>query len=63
VVAATEIALEMEVEASFPVKRVSARKKQFDETKCNEAILQAEKNFEAFYFFVMVDMAISSLES
>lgn len=63
VVAATEIALEMGVEASFPVKRVSARKKQFDETECNEAILQAEKNFEAFYFLVMVDMAISSLES
>jgi hypothetical protein len=26
------------------------RKKQFDETECNEAILQAE-DFEAFYFF------------
>ncbi|XP_066365315.1 uncharacterized protein [Miscanthus floridulus] len=63
VVAATEIALEMGVEASFPVKRHSVRKKQFDETECNEAILQAEKDFETFYFLVMVDMAISSLKN
>ena len=63
VVAATEIALEMGVEASFPVKCRSVRKKQFDETECNEAILQAEKDFETFYFLVMVDMAISSLKS
>ncbi|XP_066382300.1 uncharacterized protein [Miscanthus floridulus] len=63
VVAATEIALEMGVEALFPVKRRSVRKKQFDETECNEAILQAEKDFETFYFLVMVDMAISSLKS
>ncbi|XP_066396219.1 uncharacterized protein [Miscanthus floridulus] len=63
VVAATEIALEMGVDASFPVKRRSVRKKQFDETECNEAILQAEKDFETFYFLVMVDMAISSLKS
>jgi hypothetical protein len=63
VVAATEIALEMGVEASFPVERRSVRKKQFDEIECNEAILQAEKDFETFYFLVMVDMTISSLKS
>jgi len=51
VVTATEIALEMGVEPSFSVKRRSIRKKQFDETECNEAILQAENDFEAFYFF------------
>ena len=51
VVTATEIALEMGVEPSFLVKRRSIRKKQFDETECNEAILQAENDFEAFYFF------------
>ncbi|BAF30067.1 Os12g0565800, partial [Oryza sativa Japonica Group] len=60
-VAATEIALEMGVEPSFPVERQSQRKKQFDETEYNEAILQAEKDFEVNYFLVMVDMAISSL--
>ena len=38
-VAATEIALEMGVEAFFPIKRRSVRKKQFDETNSNEAIL------------------------
>ncbi|XP_066396218.1 uncharacterized protein [Miscanthus floridulus] len=63
VVGATEIALEMGVEASFPVKRRFVKKKQFDETECNEAILQAKKDFETFYFLVMVDMAISSLKS
>ncbi|EEC69513.1 uncharacterized protein [Oryza sativa Japonica Group] len=62
-VAATEIALEMGVEPSFPVERQSQRKKQFDETEYNEAILQAEKDFEVNYFLVMVDMAISSLKS
>ncbi|XP_066385182.1 uncharacterized protein [Miscanthus floridulus] len=63
VVTTTEIALEIGVEPSFPVKRRSIRKKQFDETECNEAILEAENDFEAFYFLVMVDMAISSLKS
>ena len=29
----------MGVEASFPIKRRSVRKKQFDETNSNEAIL------------------------
>ncbi|XP_066312990.1 uncharacterized protein [Miscanthus floridulus] len=62
VVAATEIALEMGVEVSFPVKRRSVRKKQFDETECNKAILQAEKDFETFYFLVMVDMAMDGAD-
>ncbi|XP_066347768.1 uncharacterized protein [Miscanthus floridulus] len=57
-----EIALEMGVEASFPVKRRSVRKKQFDETECNEAILQAEKDFETFYLLVMVDMAMDGVD-
>ncbi|XP_066316027.1 uncharacterized protein [Miscanthus floridulus] len=55
--AATEIALEMGVEASFPVKHRSVRKKQFDETECNEAILQAEKDFETFFFVMAMDGA------
>jgi hypothetical protein len=48
VVAAIEITLEMGIEASFPVKHCSIRKKQFDETRCNEAILQAKGVFKAF---------------
>ena len=53
----------MNVEPSFPVKRRVLRKKQFDEIDCDEAVLQAEKEFEVNYFFVMVDMAINSLKS
>ncbi|XP_062232383.1 uncharacterized protein LOC133929596 [Phragmites australis] len=60
---AKDIASEMGVEASFPVKRRSIRKKQFDETDYNEANLQAERAFEVDYFFVMVDMAITSLKT
>jgi hypothetical protein len=60
---AKDIASEMGVEASFPVKRRSIRKKQFDETDCDEANLQAERAFEVDYFFVMVDMAITSLKT
>ena len=60
---AIEIASEMGVETTFPVKRRATRKKQFDETDYNEVILQAEKDFEVNYFLVMVDNAISSLKS
>jgi hypothetical protein len=60
---ATEIASEMGVETTFPVKRRATRKKQFDETDYNEAILQAEKDFEVNYFLVIVNNAISSLKS
>ncbi|XP_062203777.1 uncharacterized protein LOC133905976 [Phragmites australis] len=60
---AKDIASEMGVEASFPVKRRSIRKKQFDETDYNEANLQAERAFEVDYFFVMVDVAITSLKT
>ncbi|XP_062198785.1 uncharacterized protein LOC133901428 [Phragmites australis] len=57
------IASEMGVEASFPIKRCSIRKRQFDETDCAEANLQAERAFEVDYFFVMVDIAITSLKT
>ncbi|KAG2561280.1 hypothetical protein PVAP13_8KG150402 [Panicum virgatum] len=56
-VTAKEIASEMGVQPSFPIKRRASRKKQYDETDCEEAILEAN------YFLVMVDMAISLLES
>jgi len=57
------MACEMGVEVSFPIKRLALKKKQFDENNCNEAILQAKKAFEVNYFFVMVDMANSSLKN
>ncbi|XP_066333432.1 uncharacterized protein [Miscanthus floridulus] len=55
------IASDMGVKASFPVKRCGTRKKQFDESDCQEEILDAEKAFEVEYFNVVVDMARSSL--
>ncbi|XP_062201992.1 uncharacterized protein LOC133904509 [Phragmites australis] len=51
------IASEMGVEASFPIKRCSIRKRQFDETDCAEANLQAERAFEVDYFFVMLTLS------
>ena len=51
------IATEMGVKASFPWK------KQFDESDCQEEILEAERAFEIKYFFVLVDMAITSLKT
>jgi hypothetical protein len=59
---AREIASELGVEPSFPVKRHAKRKKQYDETEFEEAKLEAEKAFEVNYFLVMVDVAISSLK-
>ena len=60
---AKEIATELGVEPSFPIKRQSSRKKQFDEIECEEAILQAEEAFKVNYFLVMVAMVITSLTS
>jgi hypothetical protein len=60
---AKEIASELGVEPSLPVKRHAKRKKQYDETDCEEANLEVEKAFEVNYFLAMVDIAISSLKS
>jgi hypothetical protein len=49
---AREIASELGVEPSFPVKRHAKRKKQYDETKFEEAKLEAEKAFEVNYFWL-----------
>jgi hypothetical protein len=59
---AKDIASGMGVEQSFRVKRHASRKKQFDETECEEAIFQAEEDFKVNYFLVMVDMATTSLQ-
>src|SRR6266540_7140925 len=53
----------MAVSASFPVKRQVVRKKQFDESNSHEEILEAERAFEVKYFLVLVDMAITSLNT
>ncbi|KAG2606265.1 hypothetical protein PVAP13_4NG229511 [Panicum virgatum] len=61
---AKNLATEMGVEPTFPLKRKVTRKKHFDESECSdEAILQAEKAFEVNYFLVMVDMATTSLKT
>ncbi|XP_066333369.1 uncharacterized protein [Miscanthus floridulus] len=62
-VIAKEIASEMGVEPSFPIKRRALRKKHFDENNREEVILQAEKDFKVSYFLVLVDMAKISLKS
>ena len=51
---------ELGVELSFPIKHRSFRKKQYDETGCEEANLEAENPFEVNYFLVVVDISISS---
>jgi len=60
---ATEIASEMGVEPSFPVKRRALRKKHFDENNSEEALLEGEKEFKVSYFAVIIDMAVRSLET
>ena len=57
------IASDMGVEASFPVKRRATRKKEFDESNCQEEILEPEKAFEVKYFLAVVDMARTSLKN
>jgi len=60
---ATEIASEMGVKPSFPVKRRALRKKHFDENNSEEALLEGEKEFKVSYFAVIIDMAVRSLET
>jgi hypothetical protein len=60
---AMEIASEMGVEPSFPVKRRALRRKHFDENNNEEEILEGEKQFRVSYFKVIIDMAIRSLKT
>ena len=46
----------------FRVKRRAKRKNQFDESNTHEEILEAEKAFQVKYFYVVVDMGITSLK-
>jgi hypothetical protein len=47
---AKDIANDIGVNASFPVKSKAARKKQFDESSCHEEILENKRAFEVNYF-------------
>jgi hypothetical protein len=54
------IAKDIGVNASFLVKRKAVRKKQLDESRCHEEILENERAFEVNYFLVLVYMASTS---
>jgi hypothetical protein len=63
---ARELANDMKIHPSFPIKRRITRKKHFDESDDdanNEEILATEKVFEVDFFFVMVDTANTSLKN
>ena len=55
------ILTEVGIEPLFPVKHRATRKKQFDESDCQEEILEAKKAFRVKYFNVLVDTVITSL--
>ncbi|KAM5548422.1 zinc finger MYM-type protein 1 [Rosa sericea] len=61
---AKEIANDMGIEPIFPIKRHVCRKKHFDEIPNTEREQQsAQESFRTDYFLVLVDMALSQLES
>ncbi|XP_071727678.1 uncharacterized protein [Rutidosis leptorrhynchoides] len=64
IIEAKKIAETIDVEPEFPVKRVSCRKKQFDENPNTEREQQsAKEKFKTDYFLVLVDMALSQLKT
>ncbi|XP_071734242.1 uncharacterized protein [Rutidosis leptorrhynchoides] len=64
IIEAKKIAETIDVELEFPVKRVSCRKKQFDEIPNTEREQQsAKEKFKTDYFLVLVDMALSQLKT
>jgi hypothetical protein len=62
-ISSKEIATIMEIEHVFREKRVSHRKKQFDEDANDETTQSAEKSFRIDYFLYIVDQAIFSIQS
>lgn len=66
-ITAKDLAKNMKIQPSFPIKRRKTRKRHFDETDDdadnNEEILAAEKAFEVDFFLVMVDTANTSLKN
>nr|XP_043616067.1 zinc finger MYM-type protein 1-like [Erigeron canadensis] len=62
IIEAKKIAEVIDIEPEFIVKRVSYRKKQFDEIPNTEKEQQsAKENFRTNYFLVLVDMALSQI--
>jgi hypothetical protein len=62
-ISSKEIETIMKIEHFFREKRVSRRKKQFDEDANNETTQSVEEYFRINYFLYMVDQAISSIQS
>ncbi|GKB11402.1 zinc finger MYM-type protein 1-like protein [Tanacetum coccineum] len=61
---AEQIAETIRVEPEFPVKRTPYRKKHFDEIPNTEREQQsAKENFRTDYFLILVDMALTQLNS
>ncbi|GJU45484.1 52 kDa repressor of the inhibitor of the protein kinase-like protein [Tanacetum coccineum] len=61
---AEQIAETIGVEPEFPVKRAPCRKKHFDEIPNTEREQQsAKENFRTDYFLILVDMALTQLNS
>lgn len=60
---AKEIAFNMDIEPSFPIKRRVVRKKQFDENDSNEEVRSVEETFRIDFFVRLVDIAINSLRN
>ncbi|XP_021762472.1 zinc finger MYM-type protein 1-like [Chenopodium quinoa] len=59
------LALDMDIEPTFPIKRRITRKRQFDENENDdndEGIQSPEESFSVNYFLVVVDIAIASLK-
>ncbi|KAL5158733.1 Zinc finger MYM-type protein 1 [Glycine soja] len=58
-----EIAFEMDIEPKFHEKRISRRKKQFDENVKDEIVKSLQESFRIDYLFYIVDKAITTLQS
>jgi hypothetical protein len=62
-ISAKEIAFEMDIEPKFREKRISRRKKQFDENVEDEIVKSLQESFRIDYFLYIVDKAITTLQS
>ncbi|CAO2821129.1 unnamed protein product [Amaranthus hypochondriacus] len=62
---AKNLALDMDIEPTFPTKRRMIRKRQFDEIESenNDEEQSPEESFRVNYFLVVVDIAIASLKN
>ncbi|KAL2605097.1 hypothetical protein AAZX31_09G122000 [Glycine max] len=58
-----EIAFEMDIEPKLPEKRISRRKKQFDENIQDEIVKSLQESFRIDYFLYIVDKVITTLQS